>query len=39
MGLKLLLEDVFARKVDLVTRRSLRSRLQPSVEKDAVRVA
>lgn len=39
MGLKLLLEDVLARKVDLVTRRSLRSRLQPSVEKDAVRVA
>jgi predicted nucleotidyltransferase len=39
MELKLLLERLFGRKVDLVTRKSLRSRIQPFVEKDAVRVA
>ena len=39
MDLKLLLESLFGRKVDLVTRKALRSRLQPIVEKDAVRVA
>ena len=39
MDLKLLLEDLFGRRVDLVTRKYLRSRLQPFVEKDAVRVA
>ncbi len=39
MNLKLLLEDLFGRRVDLVTRKALRSRLQPFVEKDAVRVA
>ena len=39
MELKHLLEDLFGRRVDLVTRAALRSRLQPFVEKDAVRVA
>jgi predicted nucleotidyltransferase len=39
MDLKFLLEGLFGRQVDLVTRKSLRSRLQPFVEKDAVRVA
>ena len=38
MELKLLLEELFG-PIDLVTRKSLRSRLQPFVEKDAVRVA
>ena len=39
MELKLLLEELFGCPIDLVTRKSLRSRLQPFVEKDAVRVA
>lgn len=39
MDLKLLLEDLFGPRVDLVTRKALRARLQPFVEKDAVRVA
>ena len=39
MDLKLLLEKLFKRRVDLVTRKALRSRLQPIVEKDAIRVA
>ena len=39
MDLKLLLETIFERKIDLVTRKALRSRLQPLVERDAVRVA
>ena len=39
MDLKLLLEGLFRRRVDLVTRKALRSRLKPFVEKDAVRAA
>ena len=39
MDLKALLEEVFGRRVDLVTRKGLRDRLRPAVEKDAVRVA
>jgi predicted nucleotidyltransferase len=39
MGLKSLLEQIFERKIDLITRQSLRPRLRPYVEKDAVRVA
>jgi hypothetical protein len=39
MELKLLLETIFQRRVDLVTQKSLRSRLRPHVERDAVRVA
>ena len=38
MGLKLYLEDLLHRRVDLVTRRALRTALLPSVEKDAVHV-
>jgi hypothetical protein len=37
--LKALLEQRLGRPVDLVTRRGLRDRIRPSVEKDAVRVA
>jgi predicted nucleotidyltransferase len=33
------LEELLRRKVDLVTRKSLRARVQHQVEKDAVRVA
>jgi predicted nucleotidyltransferase len=39
MGLKLLLEDVLRRRVDLVTERSLKPPLRPYVEADAVNVA
>ena len=39
MELKLLLEALFGCPIDLVTRKSLRSRVQAFVEKDAVRVA
>jgi predicted nucleotidyltransferase len=39
MDLKALLEEALGRRVDLVTRKSLRDRLRPVVERDAVRVA
>ncbi len=39
MGLKLLLEDVLGRRVDLVTERALRPELRPSIEQEAIRVA
>ncbi len=39
MDLKSLLETTFGRRVDLVTQKSLRERLRPAIEKDAVRVA
>jgi len=39
MGLKLYLEDIFGVRVDLVTPRSLKPRVRPYVEREAVRVA
>lgn len=39
MGLKVLLEEALGRRVDLVTRKGLRDRLRPTIERDAVRVA
>lgn len=38
MGLKFFLEDLLQCQVDVVTRRSLKERVRPYVEKDAVRV-
>ena len=38
MGLKIFLEDLFQRRVDVVTRRALKERVRPFVEKEAVRV-
>jgi predicted nucleotidyltransferase len=38
MGLKLELEDLLDQRVDLVTRRGLRERIRPYIEKEAVRV-
>ena len=39
MKLRILLEDLLAAKVDLVTESGLRERVRPYVEKDAIRVA
>ena len=39
MGLKLFLEDLLGAKVDLVTPRSLKPRIRPQIEAEAVRVA
>jgi hypothetical protein len=39
MGVKLFLEDVLERRVDLVSARALRAALRPVVEREAVRVA
>jgi len=39
MNLKVLLETMFQRRIDLVTRNAVRSRLRAIVEQDAVRVA
>lgn len=39
MELKSFLESRLGRRVDLVTRKALRDRLRPAIEKDAVRVA
>ena len=39
MGLKLYLEDLLSCRVDLVMKKALRSRMLPSVEREAVRVA
>ena len=38
MGLKIELEDLLGRRVDLVTRRGLRERIRPFIEKEAIRV-
>jgi predicted nucleotidyltransferase len=38
MGLKIFLEDLLQCKVDVVTRRALKERIRPYVEKEAVRV-
>ncbi len=38
IGLKFFLEDLLGSKVDLVTRKSLKPRLRPYVEKEAVYV-
>ena len=39
MDVKLYLEDLTGRRVDLVTRAALKPRLRPSIEAEAVRVA
>ena len=39
MDLKFFLEELFGRRVDLVTQRSLKPRLRPVFEKEGVRVA
>jgi uncharacterized protein len=39
MDLNCLLEELLGRRVDLITRKSLRDRLRSVVEKDAIRVA
>jgi hypothetical protein len=39
MGLKLFLEDLLGRKVDLVTEEALRPELRPAIEREAIRVA
>jgi len=39
MDLKFFLEDLLGRRVDLVTRKALKPRLRPYVEKEAVYVA
>jgi predicted nucleotidyltransferase len=39
MDLKFFLEDLFGRRVDLVTQRALKPRLRPVFEKEGIRVA
>lgn len=39
MRLRIFLEDLLGRKVDLITESGLRDRVRPSVERDAIRVA
>ena len=39
MKLRIFLEDLLGRKVDLITTSGLRDRVRPYVEKDAIRVA
>jgi uncharacterized protein len=39
MDLKLFLENILGRRIDLVTRGGLRPELRPSIEQDALRVA
>lgn len=39
MDLKFFLEGLLGARVDLVTRAGLRPRLQPSIDRDAIRVA
>lgn len=39
MDVKLYLEELIGRRVDLVTRAALKPRLRPSIEAEAVRVA
>jgi len=38
MGLKFYLEELFGRKVDLVTEKGLKPRARPHVERDLIRV-
>jgi len=38
MGLKIELEDMLGKRVDLVTRRGLREHIRPFIEKEAIRV-
>jgi uncharacterized protein len=38
MDLKFFLEDLLGRRVDLVTRKALKPRLRPEVEKEAIHV-
>ena len=38
MGLKFFLEDLLGRRVDLVTRKALKPRLRPYVEREAIYV-
>ena len=38
MGLKFFLEDLLGRQVDLVTRKALKPRLRPYVEREAIYV-
>ena len=38
MGLKFFLEDLLGRRVDLVTRKALKPRLRPLVEREAINV-
>jgi predicted nucleotidyltransferase len=38
VGLKLFLEDLLQRSVDVVTRRGLREQLRPRIEAEALRV-
>ncbi|HEX2224518.1 MAG TPA: nucleotidyltransferase family protein [Thermoanaerobaculia bacterium] len=39
MKLRIFLEDLLGRKVDLITESGLRQEVRPSVERDAIRVA
>lgn len=39
MDLKFFLEELLARRVDLVTRAALKPRMRPAVEREAIRVA
>jgi len=39
MGLKFYLEDLLDLRVDLVTRKALRQRLRPIIEREAIHVA
>jgi hypothetical protein len=39
MGLKFFLEDLLGRKVDLVSRGTLKPRVRPYVEREAIYVA
>jgi predicted nucleotidyltransferase len=39
MGLKIYLEDLFGRRVDLATRKTLKPRIREIVEREALRVA
>lgn len=39
MKLRIFLEDLLGRKVDLITESGLRDRVRPSIERDAIRVA
>ena len=38
MGLKFFLEDLLGRRVDLVTRKALKPRMRPYVEREAIHV-
>jgi uncharacterized protein len=38
MDLKFYLEDIFGRKIDLVTRNALRPELRPQIDREAIHV-